>query len=295
MEVFIWCGGLGTRLREETEYRPKPMVNIGPRPILWHIMKMFSHYGHTDYVLALGYKGDMIKQYFANYELMNCDVTVCLGDRKKVCLHNNHDEADWKVTLLSTGIKNLKGSRLKKAERFIKGDTFFATYGDGLADVNLEALLEFHWSHGKLVTLTGVSPTSRFGELKVRGNQVFSFREKPLEGKGGLVNGGFFVLQRSIFDYLDEHENCDFEIGPLEKIANEGQLMVYRHDGFWACMDTLRDMEYLNGLWDEGRAKWRVWKQNGIYETPGEGRCLEIPTPDGGSYLQATPGSRALG
>lgn len=276
MEIVVWCGGLGTRLREETEYRPKPMVNIGPRPILWHIMKIFSFYGHSDFILALGYKGEMIKEYFANYELMNCDVTLSLGDRNKICLHNNHEESDWKITLVNTGIKNLKGSRLKRVQQYIKGDAFFATYGDGLTDVDLAALLDFHRSHGKLATVTGVNPTSRFGELKVKDNQVFSFREKPLKGEGSLVNGGFFVLQRSVFDYLDENENCDFEVGPLERIAREGQLMVYRHDGFWACMDTMRDMEYLNQLWDEGHATWRIWDHNGVYLPKRQRKCLEI-------------------
>ncbi|MBN1612930.1 MAG: glucose-1-phosphate cytidylyltransferase [Deltaproteobacteria bacterium] len=259
MKVVILCGGVGTRLREETEFRPKPMVNIGARPILWHIMKYYSCFGFNDFVLALGYKGEMIKNYFCHYELMNNDVTIVLGQPENIHIHHSHEEAGWKITLVDTGEKALKGARLKKVERYIPDDTFMMTYGDGIATVNLNALLEFHWSHGKMATVTGINPASRFGELKIEGNRVMSFSEKPRGGEG-LVNGGFFVFNRKIFDRLTAEDSCDLEVGPLEQIAREGQLMVYRHRGFWACMDTLRDMEYLNRIWDSGQIPWKNWK-----------------------------------
>jgi len=259
IKVVILCGGAGTRLREETEYRPKPMVNIGSRPILWHIMKYYSHFGLKDFVLALGYKGEMIKNYFCHYELMHNDVTIELGQPESMCIHHSHDEAGWKITLANTGETALKGARLKKIEKYISGDTFMMTYGDGIANVDINALLAFHNAHGKLVTVTGINPASRFGELRTDGDRVVSFSEKPQSG-GSHVNGGFFVFKRSIFDYLSVDDVCDLEVGPLEKIANDGQLMVYKHRGFWACMDTLRDMEYLNQLWDSGHAKWKIWE-----------------------------------
>lgn len=257
-KVVILCGGAGTRLREETEFRPKPMVNIGSRPILWHIMKYYSRFGFSDFVLALGYKGEMIKNYFFHYELMNNDVTIELGQPENICIHYSHDEAGWKITLADTGEKTLKGGRLKKVERYITDDTFMMTYGDGIADVDINALLAFHKSHGKMVTMTGINPASRFGKLKIEGDRVVIFSEKPQNGEG-LINGGFFVFNRRIFDYLTTADSCDLEIGPLDQIAKEGQLMVYKHRGFWACMDTLRDMEYLNKLWHDGLAKWKIW------------------------------------
>lgn len=258
MQTIILCGGLGTRLREETEFRPKPMVNIGDRPILWHIMKIYAHYGYNDFVLALGYKSEMIKNYFCHYELMNNDITIELGKPEKFCIHHGHEENGWKITLANTGENALKGSRLKKVQKYIKGDTFFATYGDGIADIDLNELISFHETHGKLATLTGINPASRFGELKIAGDKVEAFHEKPKNGDG-LVNGGFFVFSRAVFDYLSEEEICDLEIGALEQIACQGELMVYKQKGFWACMDTPRDMDYLNKLWDENRAEWKVW------------------------------------
>ena len=260
MKTVILCGGLGTRLREETEFRPKPMVNIGNRPILWHIMKIYAHQGYKDFVLALGYKGEMIKNYFIHYEFMNNDVTLELGKPENFCIHQQHEEKGWKITLADTGEKTLKGGRLKKIEKYITGDTFMMTYGDGVADIDLRELLAFHKSHGKLATVTGINPISRFGELKVEGGQVCSFCEKPKEGESTLVSGGFFVFGRRIFDYLSADDHVDLEIGPLEKIANEGQLMVYKHSGFWACMDTLRDMESLNKLWSANKAEWKIWE-----------------------------------
>jgi glucose-1-phosphate cytidylyltransferase len=262
MEVVILCGGLGTRLREETEFRPKPMVNIGSRPILWHIMKIFASQGHSDFVLALGYKGEMIKDYFLNYEAMNNDITIELGQPEKAQLHSCHDECGWKVTLASTGEKTLKGARLKKVEKYVKGDTFLLTYGDGVANVDLGKLIAFHKSHGKMVTLSGVNPASRFGELKLDGDRVARFHEKPEgsgAGKDAFINGGYMVMNRAVFDRVTDDDSCDLEYGPLERLAEEGQLMVYRHHGFWACMDTLRDTEYLNKLWAEGRAGWKLW------------------------------------
>ena len=259
MKVVILCGGAGTRLREETEFRPKPMVNIGPYPILWHIMKYYSQFGFKEFVLALGYKGDMIKNYFCHYELMNNDVTIELGQPEKTCIHYAHDEAGWKITLADTGEKSLKGARLKKVEKYIVGDTFMMTYGDGIADVDIGKLLAFHKAHGKLATVTGINIASRFGELKIDGDSVETFSEKPQDGKG-FINGGFFVFSRKILDYLTTDDLCDLEVGPLEQIAGEGQLMVYKHRGFWACMDTLRDMEYLNKIWNDGRARWKIWK-----------------------------------
>lgn len=258
MQVVILCGGLGTRLREETEFRPKPMVHIGDRPILWHIMKMYAHYGYHDFVLALGYKGDMIRNYFCHYELMNNDVTIELGRPEMLCIHQTHDEKGWQITLANTGEEALKGARLKKVQEYIHGDTFMMTYGDGIADVDLNELMRFHGSHGKIATLTGINPASRFGKLKITENRIDAIYEKP-KNSNGLINGGFFVFNKEVFDYLTLDDLCDLEIGPLEEIARQGELMVYKHHGFWACMDTLRDMDYLNRLWQEGKPEWKVW------------------------------------
>ncbi|NVM21088.1 MAG: glucose-1-phosphate cytidylyltransferase [Desulfobacterales bacterium] len=258
MKVVILCGGLGTRLREETEFRPKPMVEIGDRPILWHIMKIYAHYGFKKFILCLGYKGEMIKEYFYNYEVLNNDFTIELGDKKYTEIHSNHTENGWRITLADTGDKALKGARLKRVVKYIDGSVFMTTYGDGVANVDIKSLLAFHQNHGRLATVTAINPASRFGELKIKGDQVESFTEKPKNGLG-LINGGFFVFNKGIFDYLSADDNCDLEIDSLEEIARQGQLMVYRHSGFWACMDTLRDMDYLNKLWSEGNAEWKVW------------------------------------
>ncbi len=259
MKVVILCGGLGTRIREEAEFRPKPMVEIGVKPILWHIMKIYSHYGIKDFVLSLGYKGEMIKEYFYHYKILNNDFTIELGNKKDIEIHSNNAEKDWRITLADTGDKALKGARLKRVQQYVDDDTFMLTYGDGVADIDINALLAFHNKHGKLATVTGINLASLFGELKIKGDQVESFSEKPRDGDG-LINGGFFVFNKGFFDYLSADENCDLEIGPLEKIAGKGQLMVYKHTGFWACMDTLRDMDYLNRLWVEGKAEWKVWE-----------------------------------
>ncbi|MBN2373532.1 glucose-1-phosphate cytidylyltransferase [bacterium] len=258
MKVVILCGGLGTRLREETEFRPKPMVEIGGKPILWHIMKIFSHYGFKDFILCLGYKGELIKEYFYHYEIFNNDFTVELGNKEGIEIYSNHDERGWRVTLADTGDKALKGARLKRAERYVDGDQFMMTYGDGIANVDINKLLAFHAGHGKIATVTGINPASRFGELKVKDDLVESFSEKP-KTVSGLINGGFFVFKKGIFDYLSEEDDCDLEIGALEKVARDRQLMVYKHKGFWACMDNIRDMDYLNKLWNEKKAYWKVW------------------------------------
>ncbi len=259
MQTVILCGGLGTRLREETEFRPKPMVPIGDYPILWHIMKIYAHYGHKNFVLALGYKGEMIKDYFVNYEWMNNDISLELGKPESLTVHNCHPEAGYKVTLANTGAHNLKGSRLKQIEKYITDDTFMMTYGDGVANIDINALIDFHYSHGKIATLTGISPVSQFGELKVQGDNVTSFQEKPKHGQNAFVSGGFFVFNRKIFDYLSTDEHCDLEYGAIESLAKEGQLMMYRHNNFWACMDTIRDTERLNKLWHSGQAQWKIW------------------------------------
>lgn len=258
MEVVLLCGGFGTRLPEETEFRPKPLVTVGERPILWHIMKVYSLFGHTDFILSLGYKGWMIKEYFFNYQLRNCDFTVKLGEPAALEVHRHHDERGWQVTLANTGALTLKGARLKRIERYVKGDTFMLTYGDSIGDIDIESLVAFHRSHGKLATVTGINPTSRFGELATDGDRVSHFAEKP-KSAHSLVNGGFFVFERGIFDYLTTDEGCDLEVGALERVAEAGQLMVYRHAGDWACMDTARDRDYLNDLWRRDEAFWRRW------------------------------------
>lgn len=259
MKVVILCGGLGTRLREETEYRPKPMVNIGNKPILWHIMKIYSHYGYNDFILCLGYKGNIIKEYFYNYEVLNSDFTIELGRRNSFVLHNSHNEDGWKITLADTGERALKGARLKKIEKYIDSDNFMTTYGDGLANININDLVDFHKKHGKIATLTGIMPPSRFGTFKLKENAIEKFTEKP-QTTGEYVNGGFFVFNRKIFDYLTFDDSCELEIGVLDKLAEKGVLMMYRHPKEWMCMDTLRDVEYLNNLWSSNRAFWKVWE-----------------------------------
>lgn len=257
--VVILCGGLGTRLREETEFKPKPMVKIGIRPILWHIMKIYAHYGFKRFILCLGYKGEMIKEYFYHYEVMNNDVTITLGSNNGFKVHNSHDENDWEITLCNTGSNALKGARLKRIEKYVDADQFMVTYGDGVADINIEELLKFHKSHGKIATVAGVRPKFlRFGELDVQENKVTQFAEKP-NYDGNYINGGFFVFNHTLFDYLEDRDDCDLETEALVQISKKGEMMIYKHDDFWACMDTIRDAEYLNELWKNDQAKWRVW------------------------------------
>jgi len=258
MQVVILCGGLGTRLREETTFVPKPMVAVGEKPILWHIMKIYSHYGLNDFVLALGYKAEVIKQYFYFYDFMHSDVTIDLAKRGSIKFHGNKQALDWRVTMAETGLRTLKGGRLKRVEKYITGDTFLMTYGDGVSDIDIGKLVQFHRSHGRIATVSGVSATGRFGELRTDGDRVLSFMEKPSNATE-FVNGGFFVFDRRIFDSLTDEEDCDLEIGPLERLAAEGQMMVYRHRGFWACMDTQRDADYLNTVWQRETAPWKVW------------------------------------
>jgi len=259
LKTVILCGGLGTRLKEETEYKPKPMVKIGDKPILWHIMKIYAHYGFKDFVLCLGYKGEQIKEYFLNYDVLSSDFTIKLGPQKRIVTHNSLVESDWSITLVDTGNNALKGARLKRIEKYIETDTFLVTYGDGVGNINIRKLLDFHNQHGRIATVTGVRPPSLFGELVTRDNKALLFSEKP-QTSSGLISGGFFVFNKRLFDYLTDDDNCDFEKGPLEEIASKGELMVYRHDGSWACMDTYRDVEYLNKLWQQNEAFWKVWK-----------------------------------
>lgn len=259
MKVVILCGGRGTRMKEETEYRPKPMVEVGGRPLLWHIMHIYAHYGFKDFILCLGYKGQMIKDYFLNYQAMNNDFTVKLGEHNSIQIHSTHQEKDWSVTLAETGEESKTATRVKKIEKYIDDETFMLTYGDGVADINLKKLLEFHKSHGKIGTATGVHPSSRFGELSIADNRVLSFSEKP-QMQTGLINGGFFVFNKDFFDYLNANKDQMLELEPLEKLASDGELRAYKHDGFWQCVDTYRELETLNELWKTQKAPWKTWK-----------------------------------
>lgn len=259
MKVIILCGGQGTRLREETEFKPKPMVMVGGYPILWHIMKMYGFYGYKDFVLCLGYKGDMIKEYFLNYQAMNNDCTLTLGQHREIQSHGVHDEEDFRVTLADTGADNMTGSRVKQVEKYIDDDLVCITYGDGLSDVNIQEVVAFHRSHGKIGTVTSVRPQSRFGVLQVHDDGlVENFAEKPQEQ--GWISAGMFVMNRSFFDYLSADPACIMEQDPLQKLARDGQLMAYRHDGFFFAMDTYREALKLNELWDNDQAPWAKWR-----------------------------------
>lgn len=257
MKIVILCGGLGTRLREETEYKPKPMVEIGDRPILWHIMKIYSAYGFNEFVLCLGYKGEMIKDYFYHYKIRNNDFSINLrsGD---IAINDSKEENDWNVVLANTGLYSMTGARIKRVEKYIDGDQFMLTYGDGVTDMNISELLEFHKKHGKIGTVTGVYPPSRYGELRIEGDRVVSFDEKPDTGVAP-ISGGYFVFNREFFDYLKSDDSCVLEKEPLANLARDGQLKVYNHRGFWQCMDTYRDYMFLNDLWKSNRAHWKVW------------------------------------
>lgn len=257
MKVVILAGGLGTRLREETEFRPKPLVDVGGRPVMWHIMKTYAHYGFHDFIICLGYRGNMIKDYFLNYEAMNNDFTICLGRQNQIVYHEAHHEQNFKVTLADTGWESMTGGRVKRIEKYIDCDNFMVTYGDGVADVDINKLVDFHKSHGKLATITAVQPVSRYGILQVDGEgSVKKFIEKPL--LDGVASAGYMILNRRIFDYLGG-DDCVLEQEPLQHLAEEGQLMAYRHDGFFFAMDTYREYKYLNELWDNGEAPWKVW------------------------------------
>lgn len=254
MKVVILCGGLGTRLREETELRPKPMVEIGGQPILWHIMQGYASYGFKEFILPLGYKGEVIKRYFLDYYHLHRNLTVSLA-AQAVTAHDGKRE-DWLVHLLDTGLQTQTGGRVKRLAPWISGETFMMTYGDGVADINIEELVAFHRKQRKLATVTAVRPPSRFGGLSFNGDLVTDFSEKPQIGEG-WINGGFFVLEPGVLDYI-EGEDTIFEQEPLERLAKDGQLTAYRHNSFWQCMDTLRDVRLLESLWASGRTPWQV-------------------------------------
>jgi glucose-1-phosphate cytidylyltransferase len=254
MKVVILCGGQGTRLREETEFRPKPMVEVGGRPILWHIMKLYAWHGHREFVLCLGYRGNVIREYFLNYHAMNSDFTVKLG-RQQIQYHGDHQEQDFSVTLAETGEDSMTGGRLKRVARYLDDDHFMLAYGDGIADVDLNKLVEFHRAHGKLATVTVVHPVSRFGVVHVGTNaHVNAFAEKPQSE--GWISAGFFVFHRRVLDYVDGDE-CILEREPLERLAKEGQLVAFHHNGFFQAMDTYREYKQLNDLWASSEAPWK--------------------------------------
>lgn len=257
MKVVIFCGGQGTRLREETEFRPKPMVPIGDRPILWHIMKTYARFGHKHFVLCLGYKGEVIKEYFRNYHWNTSHVTLSLGPNPQIKYHNAHDEEDWVVTLVDTGQATMTGGRLQRVLPYLDEETFLVTYGDGLADVDVNATIAFHQKHGKAVTVTAVYPAGRFGDLEMRDDQVLSFNEKA-EQLAGYINGGFFVMNKKVGAYLTG-DDCVLEQQPLRRLASEGQIVAYKHHGFWQCMDTFREHQLLNQLWTSNQAPWKTW------------------------------------
>jgi len=257
MKVLILAGGFGTRLSEETDIKPKPMVEIGGKPILWHIMKTYSHYGINEFIILLGYKGYYIKEYFANYFLHQSDVTIDMlnGDME---VHNNTSEP-WKVTLLDTGLNAMTGARIKKAKAHIGNETFMLTYGDGVADIDIQELIEFHQQHGKLITMTSAQPEGRFGALNINNNgRVTTFEEKP-KGDGSWINAGYFVCQPEVLDYINNGNDIVFEQGPLRGLAQDGEIFTYKHKKFWMPMDTLRDKTILNKMCESGNAHWMAW------------------------------------
>jgi glucose-1-phosphate cytidylyltransferase len=256
VKTVILAGGRGTRLSEDTVHVPKPMVDIGGKPILWHVMKIYGHHGIDEFVVCLGHLGYVIKEYFANYALHSNDITLDIRTGKME-VHQNTAEP-WRITLIDTGQDTMTGGRLRRIRDYVKDGTFCMTYGDGLADVDIKALLAFHKSHGKLATVTAIAPLARFGALDVDGQRVRGFREKP-HGGDGLINGGFFVLEPRALDYIDENAATTWETTPMERLAADGQLMAYRHEGFWMPMDTIRDRATLTELWASGRAPWKRW------------------------------------
>lgn len=256
MKVVILAGGLGTRLSEETDLKPKPMVEIGGKPILWHIAKIYSHYGFNDFIICLGYKGYLIKEYFANYFLHQSDVAIDLKENK-IEVHDCKAES-WKITLIDTGLDTMTGGRIKRIQKYIGNETFMLTYGDGVSNVNIMELIDFHKRHGKSATITSVQPTGRYGMLNLDNkNDVLSFIEKP-QDNGVWINGGFFVLEPKVFDYIDGDDTI-WERQPLENLVKDKQLTAYKHYGFWHAMDTLRDKHLLESLWQSGKATWKVW------------------------------------
>ena len=255
MQVVILCGGFGTRLGEATETRPKPMIEIGDYPIVWHIMKSYYHFNFSDFILCLGYKGQMIKDYFLNYSHINNDLKLDLSSGS-VNIVNTNTPLNWEITLANTGLNSMTGSRVKQIEHYVEGPEFMLKYGDGVTDLNIQELVNFHRSHGKIGTVTAVSPSSQYGELEINNNQVVSFQEKP-DSNSSFISGGYFVFNREFFDYLSTDENCVLEKEPLANLAKDGELMVYTHNGFWQCMDTPRDVSYLRNLWQNNPA----WKR----------------------------------
>ena len=255
MKVAILAGGVGTRLAEETEIKPKPMVEIGGRPILWHIMMHYARYGFNEFVIALGYKGEVIKRYMLDYAALHSDLTIKFRSGR-VQRHDNH-APDWSVRLVDTGLNTLTGGRIKRLRPCLGGETFMLTWGDGVSNVDLDALLTFHRAHGRLATVTAVRPTARFGHLNFSGDRVTEFSEKP-QTREGWINGAFFALEPGVFDYI-EGDDTQWEREPMERLARDGQLMAYRHHDFWQCMDTLRDRKLLQDLWDRGDAPWKTW------------------------------------
>jgi glucose-1-phosphate cytidylyltransferase len=257
MKVVLLAGGLGTRISEETDIKPKPMVEIGGKPILWHIMKIYSHYGYNDFIICCGYKGHVIKEYFANYFLHQSDVTLDIGNNK-IEIHKSTSEK-WKITLIDTGKETMTGGRIKRIKEYVNNERFMLTYGDGVGNVNIEELVKTHEQKGKLATVTAVQPTGRFGALGINDdNQVESFFEKP-KGDGSWINGGFFVCEPAVFDYIND-DNTVWEQGPLEKLAKEENLSAYKHAGFWKPMDTLKDKQDLNKYWEASQAEWKIWE-----------------------------------
>lgn len=258
MKVLLLAGGFGTRLSEETDIRPKPMVEIGGKPILWHIMKIYSHYGFNDFVILLGYKGYYIKEFFANYFLHRSDITIDIASGKMEILNNTSEP--WRVTLLDTGLNSMTGARIKKARKIVGNNTFMLTYGDGVANIKIDDLLKFHSSHKKIVTMTSAQPDGRFGALEISNqDQVLQFKEKP-KGDGSWINAGFFVCEPEVFDYIDDDESTVFEQEPLMRLAQNGEIFTYKHHGFWMPMDTLRDKNKLNEMWRENKAEWKIWE-----------------------------------
>lgn len=259
MKVVILAGGFGTRLAEETEVKPKPMVEIGGKPILWHIMKHYTHYGFKEFFIALSYKGEIIKRYFVDYYTLNGNLTVHLADGKVEVHSKDRGDEDWVVNLIDTGHYTYTGGRVKRLEEWLKNETFMVTYGDGVSDVNIKDLLNFHRSHGKIATVTAVRPPARFGGLIFDGKLVSKFTEKPQIGEG-WINGGFMVLEPGVFKYL-EGDMTSLEVHVLERLSKDQQLAAYKHEGFWQCMDTLRDVHLLENLWQSGKVPWKIWEK----------------------------------
>jgi glucose-1-phosphate cytidylyltransferase len=258
MKVVILCGGFGTRIRDVADDIPKPMIPIGNHPILWHIMKYYATYGHDQFVLCLGYKGQVIKDFFMNYEAHTRDLTVSLGGANGVEYHSKHEETNWRVTLAETGLRAMTGARIARIRQYVGDDDFMLTYGDGVGDVDLDQLLAFHRAHGKALTMTAVRPPGRFGEVVADGGRVVEFNEKP-QATGGRISGGFFVATATLFDYLEQSDDCVFEREPMRRLVADEQMMVYEHDGFWQPMDTNREYELLNELYEKGDAPWIRW------------------------------------